>query len=132
MTITQASAVAGVRLRTVGDGVYVAAGGRPAGLSVAGNPITCVAAEHVTGAPVVRTPQGFPVGGTVGQLKAIYGAALRFRSRPATGITPNAGFVVHAGAGNLAFAVSPGAVTAKTVVYLIIGGPGVSPSTDCA
>lgn len=133
MTIKQASAAAGVRLVMVGDGVSDPRGGRPRGVSVFGDPVMCVATEKVPGGLVVRTPQGFPVGGTVGQLKAIYGASLRFLPRPAGGITPNVGYVVHYADGNLAFAAqTAGPVTVKTVIYLIIGGPGVVPSTECA
>lgn len=133
MTIARASAAAGVHLVMVGDGVFDPRGGRPRGVSVAGDPVMCVAAGTAPGHPVVRTPQGFPIGGTVGQLKAIYGASLRFLPRPAGGITPNVGYVVHYADGNLAFAAdATGPVTAKTVIYLIIGGPGVVPSTECA
>jgi hypothetical protein len=132
MTIAQASAAAGVQLVPVGDGVFGPRGGTPRGLSVASDPVGCVAAQQTPGVPGVATPQGFPLGGTLAQLKALYGSSLRFVPAPSGGITPNPGYVVSFPDGNLAFLVGNGTFFRRGSVYMIIGGPGALPSTECA
>ena len=132
MTIAQASAAAGVPLTVLGDGASGPRGGKPPGLSVGSDPITCVAAQDVAHAPRVLTPQGFPLGGTLAQLKAVYGTSLRFVPAPTGGIAPFPGYVAALPGGNLAFLVSNGGVFPAGTVYMIVGGPGVLPSTSCA
>ena len=133
MTIQQASAAAGEPLAPVGDGVYYPAGGTARGLSVlgggaAGGTVDCISANTRGGnAPTVTTPQGFPLGGTLAQLKTVYGSRLRFVPAPTTGgISPLPGYIVAFPDGNLVFWVQKGRIGE------IAGGPGMMPSIDCS
>jgi len=135
MTIKQASAAAGRPLVEVGDDVYYpaypAAVGPARGLSVlagGSGTVRCVSATARGGhPPVVTTAQGFPLGGTLAKLRAVYGARLRFMPRPAAGgISPLPGYVVAFPDGNLVFWVSQGKVDQ------IAGGQGMLPSIDCS
>lgn len=130
MTIPQASAAAGEKLVPVGDGVLYPGGNTGSGLSVveggSGGTVSCVSASDRTDVPAVVTPQGFPLGGTLTQLKAVYKSRLHFVPAPAGGISPVPGYVVRSAEGNLVFWVRNG----KTVDE-IAGGPMVLPSTDC-
>jgi hypothetical protein len=137
MTIAQAAAAAGGQLVQVGDGVYYPAAGvhlaasAGRGLSVlAGRrgTVRCVSASSRSGhPPAVRTAQGFPLGGTLAVLRAVYGSRLRFVPGPAGGgIWPAPGYVVDFPDGNLVFWVAQGKVDQ------IAGGPGMLPSIDCS
>lgn len=132
MTVPQAAAAAGQRLTEAGDGVFYPVGGLGRGLSVraigpAGT-VDCVSAnDRGGGGPAVTTAQGFALGGTVAQLKSVYGSKLRFvPAPPAGGIAPFPGYVVSFPDGNLVFWVASGRVGQ------IAGGPGRLPSDDCA
>ena len=129
MSLEQASAAAGEPLTPVGDGVYYPRGDESTGLSVQAfqGTIGCVSASAYPGDPVphVTTAQGFPLGGTLARLKAVYGTGLHYVSAPAGGIEPRPGYVVSLPGGNLSFSVSGG------IVRNISGGPRVVPSTDC-
>ena len=125
MTVAQASAAAGVKIVEVGDGFGYPNGDSSSGLAITGLPtVTCVLASVTSGGPVVVTPQGFPVGGTLMALKSLYGTRLRYVPAPSTGPAPVPGWVVSfPGDGNLAFGVNNGIVTA------ILGGKKAMPST---
>ena len=129
MTLKQASAAAGEPLTPIGDGVYYPQGNESTGLSVQAlqGIIGCVSASAYPGDPVphVRTAQGFPLGGTLARLKAVYGASLHYVPAPAGGIEIRPGYVVSLPGGNLSFYVSRG------IVRNISGGPGIVPSIDC-
>jgi hypothetical protein len=129
MTIKHASAAAGEPLTPVGDGVYYPRGDESTGLSVQADQGTvgCVSASAYPGDPVphVTTAQGFPLGGTLARLKAVYGTGLRYVPAPAGGIEIRPGYVVSLPGGNLSFSVSGG------IVKNISAGPRVVPSTDC-
>ena len=130
MTTGQASAAAGEKLVPVGDGVLYPGGITTSGLSVAANSsnqtVSCVSAADRPRTPAVVTPQGFRLGETLAQLKAVYGDRLRYVPAPASGVTPLPGYVVAFSDGNLVFWVRNG-----KVVDRIAGGPGVLPSTNC-
>jgi hypothetical protein len=129
MTLEQASAAAGEPLTPVGDGVYYPRGDESTGLSVQAlqGAISCVSASAYQGDPMphVTTAQGFPLGGTLARLKAVYGAGLHYVPAPAGGIEARPGYVVSLPGGNLSFYVSGG------IVHNISAGPRVVPSTDC-
>ncbi|HEX6930840.1 MAG TPA: hypothetical protein VF162_01755, partial [Streptosporangiaceae bacterium] len=129
MTLARASAAAGGALVPVGDGVYYPRGKTGYGLSVradgAGGTVSCVSAVGRPGGPAVATPQGFRLGQTLAQLKAVYGSSLRYVPAPAGGIQPLPGYVVTSNAGTLVF------WTTKGIVTHIAAGPHVLPSTDC-
>ena len=128
-TPAQASAAAREGLRPVGDGVWSPHGVMTSGLAIAvgsAGTVSCVSASEQPGGPAVETPQGFRLGGTLAQLKGVYGASLRFVPAPAGGISPVPGYVVRLSGGNLAFWLSGG------VVRRISAGPGVLPSTGCS
>jgi hypothetical protein len=127
MTLEQASTAAGEPLAQVGDGVAYPQGGTTSGLSVSlqvSNKVRCVAAAATKGAPTVVTPQGFRLGGTLAQLKAVYGSNLRYVPGVG-GINSAPGYVASYPDGNLVFWVN------NDVVDSIAGGPGVLPSIDC-
>jgi hypothetical protein len=127
MTMQQASAAAGEPLIPVGDGAYSPRGGAGASLSVQDTQgaVACVNAV-VSGTSLrVTTAQGFPLGGTLSQLKAVYGTSLQFVPPPTTGYSTSPGYVVNLPGGNLAFIISRGKVES------IAGGPGVVPTTPC-
>jgi hypothetical protein len=130
MAIPQASAAAGEPFVPAGDGAYYPSGGIARGLSVLesgpGGTVGCVSANINGGnPPEVITPQGFPLGGTLARLKAVYGASLRFVPAPISGISPVPGYIVTFPDGNLVFWVSNG------IVDEIAGGPGLLPSVEC-
>lgn len=80
-TPAQASAAAGVTLKPVGDGVWYPRGAVTSGLAITvGNAgtVSCVSASDRPGIPAVTTRQGFRLGGTLAQLKAVYGSSLRY------------------------------------------------------
>jgi hypothetical protein len=78
MPPAQASEAAGIHIVEVGDGFGYPNGNSSAGLAIAGLPVTCVIASSASGAPIVATSQGFPVGGTLAALKSLYGTSLRY------------------------------------------------------
>jgi len=123
MTLAQASAAAGEPIVEVGDGFGYPNAYSESGLAIQGVPVDCVRASVAPAMPAVQTPQGFQVGGTVTALKRLYGSRLRFMPAPASGYSPQPGYVVSFPNGNLAFIVSKGTVTA------IVGGMKATPST---
>jgi hypothetical protein len=130
MTIPQASASARQQLTQVGDGVYYPKDETSRGLSLlAGGPggtVRCVsAADNGGNGPVVTTPQGFVLGGTLLRLKTVYGRGLHFVPARNSGIAPRPAYVVSFTNGNLVFWVHNGTVDG------IAGGPGLLPSVDC-
>ena len=127
MTMQQASAAAGEPLVPVGDGAYSPRGGAGASLSVQDTQgtVACVDAVVSGTSLQVRTARGFPLGGTLAQLKAVYGSSLQFVPPPAPGYSTSPGYVVRLPGGNLAFINSRGKVES------IAGGPGVLPTTPC-
>jgi hypothetical protein len=129
MTLGQASTAAGEPLMPIGDSVYYPRGDEATGLSVQAlrGTIGCVSASDYSGDPVphVTTAQGFPLGGTLARLKAVYGASLHYVPAPSGGIQIRPGYVVSLPGGNLSFYVSRG------IVRNISAGPAVLPSTDC-
>ncbi len=58
-----------------------------------------------TSSQTISTPEGFRLGGTVQQLKAVYGSRVRYVAAPSSGMTTNAGYVVAEPGGYLAFVV---------------------------
>lgn len=128
MTIPQASAAAGQPLKSVGDGIFYPLGNASSGLSfmdVHGK-VNCVgAASSGSKGHTVATPQGFVLGGSLAQLKAVYRSQLRFVPASATAIVPRPGYVVSFPDGNLVFWVSGG------IVQGIGGGRGLMPSSEC-
>ncbi len=127
MTMQQASAAAGEPLIPVGDGAYSPRGGPGASLSVQDTQGTVACVDAVVSGTSLRitTAQGFPLGGSLSQLKAVYGSNLRFVPPPTTGYSTSPGYVVSLPGGNLAFIISRGKVES------IAGGPGVLPTTPC-
>jgi hypothetical protein len=128
MTISQASAAAGQPLEPVGDGVLYPLGKASSGLSVvdSNGRVSCVSASDYSNKDhTVATPQGFALGGTLAQLKAVYKSTLRFVPAPNTGMDTISGYVVGFPDGNLVFWISGG------IVRGIGGGPGLLPSSDC-
>lgn len=126
MSLAQASAAAGVHLEFAGDTVYWPNGSSQSGLAVGmpyGPSVWCVSAAESSTTPVVSTPQGFLLGGTVQALKALYGSRLQYVAENPDGPSPRQGYVVAFPDGNLAFAVDNGTVTS-----IIGGGRGVIPS----
>jgi len=126
MTIAQASGAAGEPLTEVGDGQAYPGGNQQSSLHVAGIPtIGCLVAALSGAGPTVVTQRGFPLGGTLARLKAVYGSALAFVPKPAMAGPnfPVPGYIVAFPDGNLAFIVTKGLVT------VIAAGPGVKPST---
>ena len=127
MTMPQASAAAGEPLVPVGDGAYSPRGGAGASLSVQDTQGTVACVNAVVSGTSLRvaTAQGFLLGGTLAQLKAVYGGSLQFVPPPTTGYSTSPGYVVNLPGGNLAFIISRGKVESIT------GGPGVLPTTPC-
>jgi hypothetical protein len=128
MTIRQASAAAKHQLTQVGDGVYYPKHETSRGLSLLGGPggtVSCVSAADTGYGPVVTTRQGFVLGGTLSQLKTVYGRRLRFVPTRDSGPAPRPGYVVSFSNGNLVFWVHNGTVDG------IAGGPGLLPTVDC-
>ncbi len=107
MTTRQASAAAGQKLVPVGDGVLYPGGVTASGLSVlqggTEGSVSCVSASDQPNVPAVVTPQGFRLGGTLAQLKALYRGRMRYVPAPAGGISPVSGYVVSFRSGNLVF-----------------------------
>jgi hypothetical protein len=127
MTMQQASAAAGEPLIPVGDGAYSPRGGAGASLSVQDTQGTVACVNAVVSGTSLRvmTAQGFPLGGSLAQLKAVYGSSLQFVPPPTTGYSTSPGYEVSLPGGNLAFIISRGKVES------IAGGPGVLPTTPC-
>jgi hypothetical protein len=128
MTIRQASLAARHQLAQVGDGVYYPKKQISRGLSLLGNPrgtVSCISAADTGYGPVVTTRQGFVLGGTLSQLKTVYGGRLRFVPARNFGPAPRPGYVVSFPNGNLVFWVHNGTIDG------IAGGPGLMPSVDC-
>jgi hypothetical protein len=124
MTLARASAAAGEPIQEVGDAFGYPDGSTNSGLYVGGIPrVLCLGASLSGYGPTVVTQRGFPLGGTLAQLKATYGTSLAFVPAPATGYLPIPGYVVAYPDGNLAFIVSHGIVTKMEA------GPGVRPSS---
>ena len=113
MTLDQAQTAAGVVFDGMGDGaVYPRT--LPAGyphLYVGEGPnhtVVCVGAEiaYSSATPqTVATRDGLHLGDSAQQLLTIYGGRARYVPKPATGISPAAGYVVTEADGNLAFSV---------------------------
>lgn len=130
MTPSQASEAAGVELLPIGDGEFSPATPPPSGYAqmwvdsgTKGHSVACVVANGTPTAQEVETPEGFPLGGTVAQLKKVYGAKAVFAPAPTSGISPASGYIVKEDGGILAFVVRNDQVTQ------IIGGPnGTTPS----
>jgi hypothetical protein len=127
MTMRQASAAAGEPLVPVGDGAYSPRGNAGASLSVQDTQGTVACVNAVVSGTSLRvtTAQGFPLGGTLSRLKAVYGSSLQFVPPPTTGYSTSPGYVVNLPGGNLAFILNRGKVES------IAGGPGVLPTTPC-
>lgn len=117
MSVAQAQRAAEVPFPGSGDGAYYpifsAAHAphlylRPGGSS---NFPACIGAlGDGKGTPVVRTAEGFPLGGTVTELKALYGRRLEYVPMPSGGgLAPRAGYVLVEPSGTLVFAVDPAA-----------------------
>ena len=124
MTLAQASAYTGVPLQQVGDNFFYPGGSSNSGLYVGGlTRVQCLGATLSGYGPTVVTSRGFPLGGTLAELKATYGPSLAFVPAPSSGYFPVPGYIVAFSDGNLAFRVSHGIVTQ------IEAGPGVRPSS---
>lgn len=70
--------------------------------------VGCVGAslrDRTKPSQTISTPEGFRLGDTVQQLKAIYGRRARYVPAPSSGMTTNAGYVVAEPGGYLAFVV---------------------------
>jgi len=128
MDIAEAARASGLSIDELGSGELAGpAAPLPSGYAsfalwlAAGSDVGCVIA---TGSPrfqEITTPEGFRLGGTVGELQAIYGGRAVYVPAPAG--NPAAGYVVDEDGGALAFIVSNGRVSG------IIGGPvGTKPS----
>jgi hypothetical protein len=113
MTTAQAQTAAGVTLDDVGDGfnhaVHLPTGSADlwageGGTTQANTVVYCVAAYGLDSKQVVETPEGFKVGESVQQLKAIYGSRAVWVPDPGPfGMTPQAGFEVAEDGGHLVF-----------------------------
>jgi hypothetical protein len=88
--------------------------------------VDCVGAEEQSSSVNVVTPQGFSLGGTTSQLKAVYGAQLQYVPAPTTGgMTDDAGYVVTQSSGNIVFTPD----STNTLITGIAAGPNLEPNS---
>jgi hypothetical protein len=109
------------------SGLHLYVGIAPGGTNVNNERVACVGAELFPpriSTQRVTTPEGFVLGGTVQQLLAIYGTRATYVAAPPTGMTTNAGYVVHERGGALAFAVH-----ANTVFEIAGGASDITPNS---
>jgi hypothetical protein len=135
MTLAQAEHAAGHTFDGMGDG-FAYSNEMPSGyphdyvglVGLDADPVvSCVGAEASTSSQVVVTPEGFRLGQSVLQLKAVYGSRAVFVPPPANpGMTDFQGFVVDEHAGALVFVTDQ----AGEYVVGIMGGPvGINPNS---
>jgi hypothetical protein len=131
MTLSAAEDAAGIPFDGSGDGfsypttlptgfphLYVGLG--------ANGLVDCVGAEEQSSSVNVVTPQGFSLGGTTSQLKAVYGAQLQYVPAPTTGgMTDDAGYVVTQSSGNIVFTPD----STNTLITGIAAGPNLEPNS---
>ena len=129
--LADAQAAAGVTFDGHGDGFYYPRS-LPSGyahdfVGFDGNVVSCVGTEiwepTVPLAQHVSTPEGVGLGDPVSHLLTVYGSTATYVPAPGAGMTNNAGYVVGAPSGRLAFVVYEDKVTA------ISGGPAVTPNS---
>ena len=108
MTLAEAQAAAGIEFDGHGDGASYPTT-LPTGYahlfvdSFAGSTVGCVGVElaNATDRESITTPEGFRVGDTVTNLRAIYGDRLVHVAAPPSGFDPRDGYTVAAPAGYL-------------------------------
>jgi preprotein translocase subunit SecG len=122
MSLTEASAAAGVTIKPVGDGVN-------SGRGQSNGPelymqIDCVGVSGGTRtySQVVETPQGVRLGDSADRITAMYGDRAQYVPQPQGGRTPAEGYVVSFDDGKLAFAVY------SNIIVAIHAGRDVTPS----
>ena len=125
MTLAQASAAAGVPLTVAGNGLaWDGTDGSPEAAFSGGNgsgvTVYLCGVSHAVG-----TPEGFSVGDTVQDLKALYGTLLTYvPAGPGHGAP---GYVLHLVEGNIVFWPSHDGATITSMA----SGIGVTPAVGC-
>ena len=138
MTLTEATNASGMFLQPIGDGLAgPSATAVPRGYlalqvllkgATATPTVGCLVAIDTgpTRAQRVRTPQGFFLGNSVAQLKAIYGAMAEFVPAPKVrGMTDFSGYVVHEKSGDLVFIGG----RSGPINTMFAGPPGLTPNS---
>lgn len=120
MSMAQAEQAAGMRFDGFGDGFaypsrgaqyphdFVGGIGGPGDLA---GTVRCVGASNPQPSQTVETTTGVRLGDPVSRVLAVYGSQAQYVPAPTSGMTLNAGYVVHTAAGNLAFVVVNDVVT---------------------
>ena len=106
---------AGVKLVTFGDGEYSPSFTRGLVASTAYLGGGCFAAFIASHMPKVVTDAGFPLGGSIVQLEAVYGAALHYTTGRRGGMNASNGWYVTNPGGVLLFQSRSGAGIIDTI-----------------